>query len=213
MSAKERKKTRKASANPSSVGAGAELPRLDPAVLLGGRIRHARTLSGLTLKHVATEAGCSESMLSKIERGQASPSLSALHRLAKALNTNVAELTAQEEAVRSPVMRAGERPLVSFGNGGSGIQLERLVAPARSQLLQGDIHLLAPGTASEEMIHHVGEEFGYVLEGELELKLGDSHYTLSVGDSFYFASEIPHSYRNPGAVTTRVLWINTPPTF
>ncbi|AKH20140.1 XRE family transcriptional regulator [Sedimenticola thiotaurini] len=152
-------------------------------------------------------------MLSKIERGQASPSLSALHRLAKALNTNVAELTAQEEAVRSPVMRADERPVVNFGSGRSGIQLERLVAPARSQLLQGDIHLLAPGTESEEMIHHVGEEFGYVLEGELELKLGDNTYTLSAGDSFYFASEIPHSYRNTGKVTTRVLWINTPPTF
>ena len=184
---------------------------LDPAVVLGGRIRHARTLSGLTLKQLATEAGCSESMLSKIERGQASPSLSALHRLARALNTNVAELTAQEEAVRSPVMRANERPVVSFSN--SGLRLERLVAPARSQLLQGDIHLLEPGAASDEMIQHIGEEFGYVLDGELELTLGETSYQLLAGDSFYFASELPHSYRNPGATPARVLWINTPPTF
>jgi quercetin dioxygenase-like cupin family protein len=91
--------------------------------------------------------------------------------------------------------------------------LERLVVPSPGQLLQGDIHVLEPLARSDEQIHHVGEELGYVLEGELELTLGDQSYSLKAGDSFYFPSTEPHSYRNPGDTVTRILWVNTPPTF
>ncbi|HEV7799823.1 MAG TPA: cupin domain-containing protein, partial [Burkholderiales bacterium] len=72
---------------------------------------------------------------------------------------------------------------------------------------------IEPRTSSDEQISHAGEELGYVLEGELELALGEERYMLQTGDSFYFSSSVPHSYRNPGKTVTRVLWINTPPTF
>jgi transcriptional regulator with XRE-family HTH domain len=189
---------------------------LDPAIVLGGRIRYARTLRGLTLKQLATQAGCSESMLSKIECGLASPSLTTLHRTAQALQTNVAELTTLVQTPPSPVMRAADRPVVQFATGKTGsksIRLERLVPPLRGQLLQGDIHVLQPGTPSTESIQHQGEEIGYVLQGSLSLTIGEGTYQLYPGDSFYFASEQSHSYWNSGDEVTKVLWINTPPTF
>lgn len=192
------------------------ISELDPAIVLGGRIRHARTLRGLTLKQLARQADCSESMLSKIECGLASPSLATLHRIAQALQTNVAELTTLVQTLPSPVMRAADRPVVHFKTGNAGsqsIRLERLVPPLRGQLLQGDIHVLEPGTSSTDSIQHQGEEIGYVLQGSLSLTIGDSTYQLSPGDSFYFASEQSHSYRNAGDEVTKVLWINTPPTF
>jgi transcriptional regulator with XRE-family HTH domain len=204
----------------AAVGAHAEetaaSPALDPAMILGGRIRHARTRHGLTLKQLEAQAGCSESMLSKIERGLASPSLSTLHRIAQALRTNVAELTTLAEMLPSPVMRAADRPTVQFSAADashSGIRLERLVPPQRGQLLQGDIHVLEPGAASADSIQHQGEEIGYVLQGTLSLTIGDITYQLAAGDSFYFLSEQAHSYNNPGDDVTKVLWINTPPTF
>lgn len=80
-------------------------------------------------------------------------------------------------------------------------------------MLQGDIHVLEPGTASTESIQHQGEEMGYVLQGSLSLTIGDATYQLCSGDSFYFASEQAHSYSNSGDEITKVLWINTPPTF
>ena len=52
-----------------------------------------------------------------------------------------------------------------------------------------------------------------LLEGRLELCVGNKKYSLGRGDSFFFPSTIPHTYRNPGKVTARVVWINTPPTF
>lgn len=189
---------------------------LDPAIVLGGRIRYARTLRGLTLKQLSNQAGCSESMLSKIECGLASPSLTTLHRIAQVLQTNVAELTTLVQTPLSPVMRAADRPVVQFNTGKSGsqnVRLERLVPPLRGQLLQGDIHVLEPGTPSTEGIQHHGEEMGYLLQGSLSLTIGEETYQLYPGDSFYFTSEQSHSYKNSGDQVTKVLWVNTPPTF
>lgn len=178
---------------------------------LGLRIRHARMLHGLTLKALAQAAQCSESLLSRIERNQAMPSLSNLHRLATALHTNVAELTRSEAPILAPVMRQGERPTVQFA--GTGVSLERVITPVRGQLLQADIHVLAPGAHSAESISHVGEEVGYVIEGQFALTVGETTYVLGAGDTFYFSSDELHSYRNPGDTITRVLWVNTPATF
>ena len=187
-----------------------------PIPALGLRLRHARLTRGMTLKALAHSAECSESLLSRVERQQAMPSLATLHRLARALDTNVAELTVAEVPFASPIMRAGERPVVDFAGakrGQPGIRLERVVVPMRGQLLQADIHVLEPGAASLESIAHAGEEVGYVIEGSMELRIGDDLHTLGPGDTFYFPSETPHSYLNPGNCVTRVLWVNTPATF
>lgn len=183
---------------------------------LGLRIKHARLLHGFTLKALAQAAECSESLLSRIERNQALPSLNSLHRLAQALHTNVAELTHPEAPHTAPVMRLGERPVVEFGSSArhrAGISLERVITPIRGQLLQADIHVLAPGACSTDSISHVGEEVGYVIEGQFELQVSGTCYLLGPGDTFYFSSDELHSYRNPGESITRVLWVNTPATF
>jgi quercetin dioxygenase-like cupin family protein len=73
---------------------------------------------------------------------------------------------------------------------------------------------LAPGASSEGAYQHDGEEFIFVLTGSLEIILdGDKFFHLAEGDSFYFESRRPHSWRNSFAGETVLLWINTPPTF
>jgi quercetin dioxygenase-like cupin family protein/DNA-binding XRE family transcriptional regulator len=218
-----------ASKRPSSPAARTS-PKADAAPAsaadgLGTRLRHARMVRQMTLKVLAGAAGCSESLLSKVEGGHATPSLATLHKLAIALDTNIAALLSAPALTASPVQRASERPSVRFPGtraappagqrrrAEGSILLERLVVPSPGQLLQGDIHVLEPLARSDEQIHHVGEELGYVLEGELELTLGDQSYSLKAGDSFYFPSTEPHSYRNPGDTVARILWVNTPPTF
>jgi quercetin dioxygenase-like cupin family protein len=169
----------------------------------------------LTLKALAEQAGCSESLLSKVEGGHATPSLATLHRIALALSTNIAALISGPGVNLSPVQRANERPAARFPTARKrgSIMLERVVVPGPGQLLQGDIHVIEPHANSDEQISHAGEELGYIIEGELELTIGDERYMLGVGDSFYFPSTVPHSYRNPGKRVTRVLWVNTPPSF
>lgn len=177
--------------------------------MLGIRIRHARRVAGLTLTQVAQKAQCSESLVSKIENGQATPSLAMLHRIAVALATNIATLTSEEAPSEGPVLRRNERPVIVAG----GISLERIVLPKRGGMLQANIHIVEPGAASDGPIVHVGEEVGYVLEGTLELALGDDRYLIQAGDAFSFASQVPHGYRNSGRTVARILWVNTPATF
>ena len=80
-------------------------------------------------------------------------------------------------------------------------------------MLERNVHVIAPGATNGGEIGHVGEEVGYVLEGEFELTVGRTTYRLKAGASFYFRSELPHSYRNAGEAVARVLWINSPSTF
>jgi transcriptional regulator with XRE-family HTH domain len=201
------------SARPGRPAAATTTP--DPAASLGVRLKHARMVKQLTLKALATQAGCSESMLSKLEGGHARPSLATLHKIAIALSTNVGALVSGPEASAAPIQRANTRPLTEFPTSGKrkSIMLERVIVPGAGQLLQSDIHVIEPLASSDEQISHAGEELGYVIEGELELTLADERHLLRAGDSFYFPSTVPHSYRNPGKTVTRVLWTNTPPTF
>ncbi|PVZ19727.1 MULTISPECIES: cupin domain-containing protein [unclassified Pseudomonas] len=181
---------------------------------LGLRLRHARKVAGLTLKQVAEAAGCSESLISKLENEAASPSLAMLHRLAGAVGSNVSELTSEQWASDEPVLRAGKRQVSRFAHGKKEgyIDLERITHPHKGGLLQGDIYIVTPGMVSE-LIEHAGEEMGYVIEGHIDLTIGNTTYSLKPGDSFHFSSSVPHGYRNNGDVEARILWVNTPATF
>jgi transcriptional regulator with XRE-family HTH domain len=186
-------------------------PALDDSeVHVGTKVRHTRRLRGLTLKEVADQAGCSESLLSKIENGRTIPSIKMLQRLASALGLTVGKFFAQESNPEL-VMRAAKR--MKFETNGNGDKLEPLAHNSGSNLLECYLHHVVPGSGPGGTFQHEGEEFGYVLEGEIELVVSGRKYTVAKGDSFCFRSERPHSWTNKGKVTARVLWICSPPTF
>ena len=209
---RKRKARKRAAKAGESLKAGATVEQPAP---LGVRVRHARMVRGMTLKELADEAKCSESMLSKVENDKAAPSFATLHRIARALGTNISELFSAANSGDRIVSHGGERPVLMTDNlrTGKGIQLERLIPYSREHLLQGNIHMIAPGGGSDAAIVHAGEEIGYVLEGEIELVINGERLRAKAGDSFHFRSEIPHAYRNVGSKTARVIWISTPPTF
>lgn len=192
-------------------------PSADPApsIRIGAKVRHARLLRGLSLRQLADKVGCSVSTLSKIEGQKANPSITMLHRICSALETNMAALFNSDEEF-SVVTRGQDRPVIQTDQvrRGEGIRLERLVPYSAASLLQGNIHVIQPGGGSDHGLQHEGEELGYVIEGDLELIVDGVTYLAGAGDSFFFRSDLPHSYRNPSdTVETRVIWINTPPTF
>lgn len=186
-------------------------------IKIGSRLRHARHVHRLKLRELAEKVGCSESLLSKIENDKVQPSLQMLHRILSQLDSSIAHLFSRTSDNEHIVMRAGERQIIPTGPNNprkkSGVQLEWLVPYPDSRLLSGSIHIVAPGGGSEGLISHEGEEVGYILEGELELTVGAENFHLKAGDSFFFTSDKSHGYRNPGKAQTRIIWINTPPTF
>lgn len=183
---------------------------------IGFQLKRERRLKGLRLKDVAEATGLSKSLISKIENNKVSPSLSTLHRVAKALGTSISALFAMDETLDQVVQEPHERPVAGKVQSmveWDGIEAEIMVPYADGRLLEGFVFIMEPGGHSGGVLQHEGEECGYVLEGQLELTVGDKTYLLYPGDSFFFHSDKTHAYRNPGKVTARVIWINTPPTF
>ena len=169
----------------------------------------------MTLKDLAHAADISEGHMSKIENGKVEPTLAFLHRAVHALELNLDFLFDEADAAERSVSRAGERPVLQIdaARQGTGLSLERLIPNTQGHMLQCNIHIVEPGGASDGQIEHVGEEMGYILEGEIELFLDDEMLTLRTGDEFHFKSHRKHGYRNSGDTRARTLWANTPPTF
>lgn len=182
---------------------------------IGSRLYHARLLREARMKDVAEAAGCSESLISKIESNKAVPSLNVLHRICEALNMTLGDLLGSAAEGARVVTKASERHIVTMDTlrTGKGLRMERLVPYAKGHLLQGNIHVMAPGGSTDGDISHSGEEVGYVISGKIELIVDGKRYQAQAGDSFYYRSELPHGYRNIGDEEARVLFVNTPPSF
>jgi DNA-binding transcriptional MerR regulator/quercetin dioxygenase-like cupin family protein len=176
-------------------------PAIDPA--LGPRLRALRKEMGLALAEVAARAGLSISFLSAVERGQSGIALGNLFRLADAYGTTVPGLRANAPSQDTP----SERPRY-IANSGRVIIEDLITTPGAIEAQRIEI---APGGESEDSYSHPGEEFVYVLEGELTFWLDEREKdVLHTGDSLYLPSTRPHSWRNEGGRRTLVLWMNVP---
>jgi transcriptional regulator with XRE-family HTH domain len=186
-------------------------------IAVGARLKHARLNFKLSLRQLADKVGCTESYLSKVENNKVRPSLPMLHKIAVTLGISVAKLFAEGESAEGPVtvLRNGQRQVLRTDHrrAGNSVSLETLLPSHLCTLLEANIHHVPPGASSEGFLEHQGEEMGFVLQGELELTVGEQTVQVGPGDSFFFLSHIPHGYRNVGSVDARVFWVNTPQSF
>jgi DNA-binding transcriptional MerR regulator/mannose-6-phosphate isomerase-like protein (cupin superfamily) len=174
---------------------------------IGPRLRQLRAKRGLGLAAVAKAAGISVGFLSALERSQMSASVGTLRRLAKFYRTNILEFFDPAES-NTPLVRPERRKVLEAG---PGVRMELLAWG--NTVMEPHLFRIAPQSGSGDPYTHDGEEFLYVLRGDLHIALDDEEYKLKPGDSFYFQSNTPHRWKNPGKTETWVLWINTPPTF
>lgn len=178
-------------------------------VQLAHRLRELRISRRLTLRQVAEQSGLSVSFVSSLERSLTGVSLATLRRLTAAYGTTVAELVRDPGLAAGRLVRCGAR---RSAEAGAGIRIEEL-ADAPSQL-ESQLFVLQPGASSEGYYAHPGEEFMYLLSGALAVWLGeDESYELHPGDALTFPSTLAHRVQALGPDETRLIWINTPPTF
>jgi len=163
----------------------------------------------LSLRETAEQTGLSSSFISALERNATGASVAALRRLTNVYGTTLLELFRPTGPV-GRLVRPSERPVLELG--GPGVRIEQLAAG--STQLEPQLFVLAPGSTSEGAYAHEGEEFLFVLEGSVTVWVGESErYPLRAGDALSFPSTLPHRWRNGADRETRLLWINTPPTF
>jgi transcriptional regulator with XRE-family HTH domain len=179
---------------------------------VGVRLRHARLLKGMRMKDLAAAVDCDESMISKIESGKVLPSIPMLNKLAHALDRDMASFFGlridEHRLVQKPEDRL--KVFVDALRGGTGVTYERLVPVGAGNLLEANVHVVAPGGEKIDLITHQGEAVGYLVCGEIELTIDDTTYRMSAGDSFFFKAYLTNSYRNVGDVEARIIWVNTP---
>lgn len=190
----------------------------DRLAQLGEDIRQLRKARGLKLTGLSELSGKSVSFLSKVERGLARPSITALQDIAEALGVEIGwffQTDGPAPADERPyIVRADRRRRLTYSGVAStdylGMEDHLLSANLDGELALG-ITRYAPGASTgDDLYTHKGEEAGMVLEGRIELTLGDDVFLLEAGDSFSFPSTIPHTYRNPGEIPAAVIWANTP---
>ncbi|HSK93744.1 MAG TPA: XRE family transcriptional regulator [Candidatus Angelobacter sp.] len=173
-------------------------------------LRRLRTERGLSLRAAADRSGLSISFISSIERNVTGASVSALHRLTAAYDTTLLALLGHAPG-EARLVRADERPVLRVGDG--RIRIEQLAHGARQ--LEPQLFVLDSGASSDGAYAHEGEEFLYLLSGALTVWVGDDeiHRLQRAGDALCFPSTLPHRWRNDASGETKLLWINTPPTF
>jgi transcriptional regulator with XRE-family HTH domain len=178
---------------------------------IGQKVKELRESRSLTIKKLSEMVECTSSLISQLERGKTDPSISMLKKIAEALNVNIIDffMTAMnDEDVVTPVKDRVDIHLKRWQ-----AKIQSLVKTVADKKMQPFYTVIKTGGGSHGMYGHAGEEFGYVLQGELELVLNDKTYTVKQGESFYFPSQIPHDWGNKGKEDVIVIWVITPPTF
>lgn len=178
---------------------------------IGSRIRALRQNEHLTLKQLAERVGCTDAYLSQLENGRVSPSIASLRKIAEALHTKITDFFVEVQDDDPVVLRQDQRVTLSLGRWNARIQ--SLVTTTKNKRMQPFFTTIQPGGGSPERYSHVGEEFGIVLKGQLEIDLDGAIYVVGENESFYYSSSQPHSWTNPGDSETVVVWVVSPPTF
>lgn len=188
---------------------------------IGAKMRQFRKERGLTLRGLASRSGLSIGFLSQVERGISSIGLTALGGVAAALDRSVAEFfenkppdTASFTAERLP----DHFSLTRADNGAteyvSGQQTYRLLSARGPHLvLEPMLVHIAPGGRREEAYGHAGEEFAFVLDGELLYEVDGVEHRLHKGDSVHLRSKVPHTMYNDTDRVTTVVSVVTPRLF
>jgi len=174
---------------------------------VGARVRSLRRERGLTIEQLAAATGLTKGFISQLERDRTSPSLSSIARICDALGVRLSHIFEREPA--PALVRRDERPVVDAYFPTSNFLLSSRDEP-RLQVIESEV---APGAgAGDELYSLPGEiEFVYVVEGTLEIVVGDETMTLGRGDSLTYELSKPHTWRNPSARDTlRVLWVAVP---
>src|SRR5580693_8234459 len=177
------------------------------ASAIGGHLRQLRARRRLSLAQVAKAVGVSVGFLSALERSQMSGSVGTLRKLARFYKTNILDFFDATGASSLQVQPEQRKVL----DAGKGVRMELLAWG--NTVMEPHLFRVAPEAGSGDSYTHDGEEFIYVLRGELAITVREEQYRLKAGDSFYFESATPHHWKNPGQRETWVLWVNTPPTF
>jgi len=179
-------------------------------IRVGEKIKAVREQKGFSLRDVADLTGFSTALLSQMENHLVSPSLGTIIKLAKTLNVRVSEFFGETRGEPFTIVRRDERKNTSRFASKDGVKYgysyESLGIDKKDRHMEPFIVTLEPATVkSVKTSVHEGEEFIFVLEGEMEVILGNHTDVLYPGDAVYYDSTLPHRVQCHQDKVTRIL--------
>ena len=178
---------------------------------VGARLRGVRLSFGLSQRELARRAGVTNGLISLIEQNRVSPSVSSLKKVLDGIPMALAEFFTLELAA-APQAFFGAEELVEVGSAEVSLRLVAAQRTAR-QLTLLHARYAAGAATEEEMLAQRGEAAGVVIRGRIELTVGSATRVLGPGEAYYFASQLPHRFRNVGREPCEIISACTPPTF
>lgn len=188
----------------------AEEPPPEEVIQIGEKIKQMRRSRGMSLQQLADATGFSSAVLSQIENHLVSPPLGTLIRIAKALDVRPGYFFDQHPEKSFTIVRRDERKPVSRFASKKGVRYgysyESLGYDMKGRHMEPFLVTLEPATHPDPRPSaHEGEEFLFVLEGEMEIVLGEHSDVLQPGDAIYYHSSIPHLVRCRGEKETKII--------
>ncbi|MDI7740383.1 helix-turn-helix domain-containing protein [Lysinibacillus fusiformis] len=172
------------------------------------KIKELRVKQNMTLKDLAEKTGLSLSFISQVERGATSLSITSLQKIAVALDVSMNYFFEEDVPAEKYVVRKNERHQFKT-NLGSQIYT-RLAGSFGNRKLEPLLVTLPPKIKEDQKYSHNGEEFYYVIEGEVIFYVNDEKHHLHVGDTIHFPSSLQHQWENPLEINSSVISIVIP---
>jgi transcriptional regulator with XRE-family HTH domain len=178
---------------------------------VGARLRSVRTSFSLSQRELARRAGVTNGLISLIEQNRVSPSVGSLKKVLDGVPMSLAEFFTLDLSAAPRAFFATDE-LVEIGNQEVSLRLVAAQRPGRQLTLLHERYAPGAGTG-DAMLAHRGEEGGVVIRGRIELTVGGASRVLGPGEAYYFASQLPHRFRNVGREACEIISACTPATF
>jgi len=175
---------------------------------IGLKIKELRIKNSLTLEEVAIRSELTKGFLSQLERNLTSPSIVTLDNILEVLGTNLSDFF-KDDKNNKIIFREEDY----YINEKDGATTKFIVPNAQKNDMEPILLTLLPKSVSQVIEPHEGEEFGYVLEGVVELTNGGRKDNVCAGETFYLNGKHTHYLKNVGNRKAEILWIISPPNF
>ncbi|MCI8887378.1 MAG: helix-turn-helix domain-containing protein [Hungatella sp.] len=175
---------------------------------IGLKLKELRILKGLTQEELADRSELSKGFISQLERNLTSPSIATLMDILQCLGTSIGEFfnESPEEQIVFGKADYFEKKDSELKN-----EIKWIIPNAQKNMMEPILLTLEAGGETYPDNPHEGEEFGYVLQGNVSIHIGNKLYRAKKGESFYFVSDKKHYLTSKaGAV---ILWVSSPPSF
>ena len=177
---------------------------------IGEKIKRLRVKNSLTQEELADRCDLTKGFISQIERDLTSPSIATLVDILEGLGTNLKEFFNETEDEK--IIFTNE-DVFEIENVELKYILKWLIPNAQKNSMEPILINLAAEGRSKEDFPHEGEEFGYVIQGNIYMHVGNKKFKVKKGESFYYKANANHYISNAGTSMASVIWVSTPPSF